>query len=436
MAQPSEPPPTANPGFCPKPGEEPTPVTRPAPGQLLLDRMAHVDEMLKAHANSEQASAAFLSAYERLVADGDVSPTLEALSAAPDRMLDDGTDSVVDVLLRAGLQRLRDDPERTDDLARRAEVLAPREVSALIERGLAARARHRPDEVLAQFRDALALLPNDPSLAWEVANDLRDTQHLDALESVLRTYVHAKPNDVSAAQWLARVGVQREIQGHYPVREAGGISVSYSPEIFSDDDAEALRREVEKDLDDAARLTGTERRRELSVVVYPGRAELLAVSCVNAWTAALYDGVLRVVAHPELPGKVSHREVRHESMHAQLAPLVHNAPFWFHEGLACYFEGDPRPDLRHAQLMMVRNHTFIPFESLSGSFAPFTGGGDATLAYAQSLGMVQWLASLGGNEAVPEAVRALQQEHQVDLLAHASGRDHIAERDLLDFLAR
>jgi hypothetical protein len=200
--------------------------------------------------------------------------------------------------------------------------------------------------------------------------------------------------------------VQVDIQKDYAVRERDGVTLLFDRHALDEGSAEALLREVDLALDDAAHFTGTPRRARLLVVVYPGHEELLAVACVNAWAGALFDGVLRIVA---VAGRdpVPHVEVRHEALHAQLSPAIPSRPFWFHEGVASLFAGQQRDAaFQKGQAQMLQNRTCIPFSSLEGPFWDFQDTQDARLAYAQSLAMVQLVLDVAG----PSGVVRLTQE--------------------------
>ncbi len=228
--------------------------------------------------------------------------------------------------------------------------------------------------------------------------------------------------------------VQRDIQRDYLRQERGGLTLLWPREVLTARQADDLLASVDRNLDDAAALTGTRRRERLTVVVYPSRSELLAVSCVRAWTAALYDGTLRVVAQPTEAG-VDLKVVRHETLHAQLSPLAPQAPRWFHEGLAQSFAQEKEP--RAAWAAMVRNRTWVPFRSLDASFQEFSSNDDAGLAYAQSYAMVELMRELGTDGAVSTALAAFRSGADTPAaLARACGRSEVTGGDLLEFLRR
>ncbi len=294
----------------------------------------------------------------------------------------------------------------------------------------AAQALEQPDERLAALRRARQRLPADPAIGLAIAEATRDTADLDEAIDGLTNYLAVQPV-AGASRLRARLEVQRDIQRGYRREERDGITLLWPAGVIAEREADELSTLVDRGLDDAAAFTCTRRRQRLTVVVYPSRSELLAVSCVRAWTAALFDGVLRVVASPGQG--VDKKVVLHETLHAQLSPLAPLAPKWFHEGVAQSFAQQQAP--RGTWRLMVRNHSWIPFTSLDGSFQAFASPFDAELAYSQSYAMVELMRELGGDRSVAIAVTALQAGADTRAaLAQACGRPEVTGADLLQFL--
>lgn len=277
----------------------------------------------------------------------------------------------------------------------------PRALAALREAAALELAGDR-SAALAVVRAARATCPDEPALALRLGLLLADTPALDEAREALAVWLAQHPRDRRVWQRHARLGTQREIQAGHAWLEVRGVTVSYPPGALSRGRATDLAFDLRRALDEAAALTGTPARRELNVVVYADRSDLLAVSCVPAWTGGLYDGTLRLLAGH---GAVSSEAARHESLHAQLAFQAGLRPRWFDEGLAQAFSDPGRRGLPPAWAPLARSGTFAPFSSLEGSFFAFEEGEDAALVYAQSEAMVRWLIATLGPGAMAEAVR-------------------------------
>lgn len=281
------------------------------------------------------------------------------------------------------------------------------------------------------LRRVQTLLPHDPAVGLAIA---LATRHLPDLDEAIAGLTDSLAVDrvPGFARLKARLEVQRDIQRTYRRFTHRGLTLLWAPGVITDVQALQLLEAVDAALEEAAQLTGTTRRETLTVVVYPSRSELLAVSCVPTWAGGLFDGVLRLVTAPQFDLGVSPQTLRHETLHAQLTPIAPSAPLWFHEGLAQSF-AQQEPVSQWA--LMVRNHAWIPFESLDGTFAIFSAS-DASLAYAQSLAMIDCLTETCGSNALKSALAAFQNgANTAQALATACGRTEVTGARLLAYLA-
>jgi hypothetical protein len=295
---------------------------------------------------------------------------------------------------------------------------------------LVAEALDLPDDRVQALRRARQLLPSDGAIGVALAQATRNTADLDEAIDGLSSYLAAEPSE-GASRLRARLAVQRDIQHAYRRVVREGITVLWPGEIIADREADELASLVSKGLDEAAAFTATRRRHRLTVIVYPSRSELLAVSCVRAWSAGLFDGSLRVVFEPGQG--IDQTLVRHETLHAQLS--MQPAPKWFHEGVAMAFAQQTFP--RATWYLMVNNNSWIPFRSLEESFQVFSASADAELAYAQSYAMVEVMRELGGDRSIPVALQALQSGADTPTaIARACGRPEFTGADLIQFLDR
>jgi hypothetical protein len=288
------------------------------------------------------------------------------------------------------------------------------------------------EERVKELRELRKLLPDDPAVAMALADATRDAPDLD--EAIDGLSVYLKHEAIPGLSRLrARLEVQRDIQRDYLRSSRGGITLLWPKDSLSQAQADELLTAIDRGLDDAAQFTSTRRRKALTAVVYASRSELLAVSCVRNWTAALFDGVLRTVAVPNDAG-VDLKVLRHETLHAQLSPLAPLAPKWFHEGVAQAFAQERLP--RRAWKQMVSNHVWIPFSSLDGSFQVFANGADADLAYAQSYAMAELMREKNGDRAINTALMAFRSGADTPLaFARACGQSEVTGDELLRSIA-
>lgn len=338
-------------------------------------------------------------------------------------------------LLLSTLGKARGRPAKLLEAARALSARLPASPYPLLAAALAAEGLGAVEQRTDALRAARKLLPEAPALGWALAQATRESPDLDEAIEGLATYLSAEPSP-PVARLRARLSIQRDLQRDDLRRTVQGVTLLWPPDTLSQSQADAVLAAVDGALDEAAQLTGTRRRRQLTVVLYPGRSELLAVSCVQSWAGGLFDGTLRLIAAPEQPLGVDARALRHETLHAQLSPLAPHAPKWFHEGLAQSFAG-AAARARPQWALMVRSQSWIPFSSLDGSFQVFEASADANLAYAQSLGLVEYLRETGGDGAIAEAIRAFGDgADTATALARGCRRPEVTGSDLLAFLSR
>lgn len=282
----------------------------------------------------------------------------------------------------------------------------------------------------AALARAWALAPEEPILAFGYG--LKAVHSPDYLSSIdaLGRYLAKVPNDAHINRLRSLLMTQAEIQRDFELlRSRRGLSLAYPKDTLSVRDAGAALGEIDLALDEAARLTGTPRRKELYAVLYRDRSELLAVTCAPAWSGAVYDGTLRI---PLDAGRVGEAHLRHETLHAQLIPSIGTNPRWFHEGLAQYFEDRGQFRWRPGFGLMVKNQTYVPFSSLDGSFYVFEQDEDAMLAYDQSAAMLHLLVTREGEAGIARAVRLLKSGSAPEQLGEALG---LSDAELLTMLA-
>ncbi|MBL8955308.1 MAG: hypothetical protein JNK82_31330, partial [Myxococcaceae bacterium] len=305
------------------------------------------------------------------------------------------------------------------------------EAAALVREALDTE-KSDPERHLEAVRRARVLLPRDPALGWAIAAATRQLPDLDEAIEGLGDYLAADPSP-DLARLKALLEVQRDIHTGYQRLERGGTTLMWPRDALTLVQVDELLYTVNRALDEAAQLTGTERRRKLTVVAYPGHSELLAVTCTRAWTAAVYDGTLRVVLSQK-GGGADLKIVRHETLHAQVSRFANKAPRWFHEGLAQSFA--QQTDRKRGWPLMVKNKVWIPFTSLDGSFQAFEQSEDASLAYVQSYAMAELMRDCGGDAAISRAIDGFQAGETTDaVLQGACGRPVTGEQ-LLEFMAR
>lgn len=159
-------------------------------------------------------------------------------------------------------------------------------------------------------------------------------------------------------------------------------------------------------LEEAAQLTGTDRRTQLTVIVDSTRDDFLARNRVPSWVAGLYDGgAVRVYAKLNEDLGVVLSTLRHEVMHAQLHATVGCMPFWLNEGLAMYFAGTP--PIRE-WFGMLRSPATFELASLQEPSIHDLKDEAANRVYALSLAMIVHIIEQAGEPGMRGALQSVR----------------------------
>jgi hypothetical protein len=191
---------------------------------------------------------------------------------------------------------------------------------------------------------------------------------------------------------------------------AQGITVAWPPSLPAAGPSDppvrplSLAHLVTGLLEEAAQTTGTPRRAELTVVVYPSADDFRASTKAPSWAAGLYDGAVRLPADPRFELGVSLSTLRHEVMHAQLHAAVGCMPVWFNEGAAMYFAG-AAPAREWIELL--RAPAPLELALLEAPVLDERAAPRADRVYAQSLAMILFDVERAGGAGLAPAVLAL-----------------------------
>jgi hypothetical protein len=188
---------------------------------------------------------------------------------------------------------------------------------------------------------------------------------------------------------------------------AQGVTVAWSPGAPALGPSDAALRPLSLAhlvaglLEEAAQLTGTERRAELTVVIYSTVDAFRTGAKAPTWAAGLYDGAVRVPPEPRAELGVALSTLRHEVMHAQLHAAVGCMPVWLNEGAAMYFAGPPPA---RAWLELLRARPPLELALLEAPGLDEHAAPRVDRVYAQSLAMVLFDLDRAGGALVPTLV--------------------------------
>lgn len=205
-------------------------------------------------------------------------------------------------------------------------------------------------------------------------------------------------------------GLLRKLRREYGVEESfsEGMTSHFSISFKNSSDQRASSKAVGEALERAYASVieelGTPDGGRIPAVLYPSGKDYQSAMATPTWTAALYDGKIRIPLEL-VEGNASTFEstLRHELTHHVVHQRSgHRAPMWLHEGLAQLMEGQEKPRYRSlirqiaADLERVRSkggkpRSSIPLRQLEGQWVGRLQGDAVGIAYAEAYYLIRYL---------------------------------------------
>lgn len=131
---------------------------------------------------------------------------------------------------------------------------------------------------------------------------------------------------------------------------------------------------------------------EFTVILYSSE-DFANILETPSWAAAIYDGKIRIpIQFTSFNIEELESIIRHELTHALLHRICgNNVPAWLHEGIAQFKDGVDDTVARDALREAVVNNHLMPINDLIISFGRFKDNNRVKIAYAESLGFVEYL---------------------------------------------
>jgi hypothetical protein len=288
------------------------------------------------------------------------------------------------------------------DAFTRASKLVPGDPSVCVGAGIAATKLGRNDEAETWFARALTLAPGFTA-ASEWLGELQ--YHEGRLKEAIATFESAlklAPKAGALERRLADWRKETQLQDRFYESRGAHFVV-----LFEGPADESLARRVVELLEQAYwRIGGVLTAyppKPIQVVLYTSE-QFRDITRMPAWTAAAYDGRIRVPIKGALADlEQLDRVLAHEFVHAVVAMLGgRNVPVWMNEGLAVTLEPGAKDDVDE---VLARARTRPGLQGLHGSFSRLSAE-EASVAYAVSAHAVKRMIDLRG----PYAAVALLQD--------------------------
>jgi hypothetical protein len=243
--------------------------------------------------------------------------------------------------------------------------------------------------------------------------------------------------DATVQQFLAKAQREQTAESDFAQRESSHFVLKYEGKQTSEGFRGQILSALESDYDDLSRDLGSPPRDNILVTIYTEQA-FFDVTQAPSWSGAINDGKLRIPVSglssltPELA-----RVLKHELAHSFINQLSGGrCPSWLHEGIAQLLEPKSLGGTGHQLAQLFKAQHNIPMNMLEGSFQQFSGG-QAYLAYAESLAAVSYINESSGMSDIQRILQALSQGSSTEAAMRSTIHSDYGqlEADLTKYLA-
>jgi tetratricopeptide (TPR) repeat protein len=285
--------------------------------------------------------------------------------------------------------------------AQRAVSAAPRSPDAYTVLGYAQQASDHTKEAVASWKHSLELRP-----------------------------------DPAVQQYLDKAQREQNVETDFAQRESSHFVLHYEGKQTSEAFRGQILAALESDYDDLVRDLGTPPRDNILVTLYTEQA-FFDVTRAPSWSGAVNDGKLRIPISGlnSLTSELA-RVLKHELAHSFINQLsAGRCPIWLHEGIAQLLEPKSLGSEGRQLVQLFKTQRNIPLNALEGSFMRFSGG-QAYLAYAESLAAVSYINDSYGMGDIQRILQLLNQGSSTEAALRATVHSDYGqlESDLAKYL--
>jgi tetratricopeptide (TPR) repeat protein len=276
-----------------------------------------------------------------------------------------------------------------------------------------------PSQALSYAQRAVSASPNSPDAYTVLGYAQQASDHTRDAVASWKHSLELRP-DPAVQQYLAKAQREQNVETDFTQRESGHFVLHYEGKQTSESFREQILAALESDYDDLARDLGTPPRDNILVTLYTEQA-FFDVTRAPSWSGALNDGKLRIPINglnsmtPELA-----RVLKHELAHTFINQLsAGRCPPWLHEGIAQLLEPKSLGSDGRQLAQLFKSQNNIPLNVLEGSFLRFSGG-QAYLAYAESLAAVTYINDTYGMGDIQRILQLLSQGNSTEAALRAT----------------
>ena len=274
-------------------------------------------------------------------------------------------------------------------------------------------------QALAYAQRAVQAAPGSPD-AYTVLGYAQ--QACDRTKDAVASWQHslALRPDPTVQQYLAKAQREENAESDFVQRESSHFVLHYEGKQTSEAFRVQILAALESDYDDLARDLGTPPRDNILVTLYTEQA-FFDVTRAPSWTGALNDGKLRIPINglSSMTSELA-RVLKHELAHSFINQLsAGRCPPWLHEGIAQLLEPKSLGGDGHQLALLFKSQRNIPLNMLEGSFMSLSGG-QAYLAYAESLAAVSYMNDTYGMSDIQRILQRLSEGSSTEAALRAT----------------
>jgi len=265
-----------------------------------------------------------------------------------------------------------------------------------------------PSQALAYAQRAVHSAPQSPDALTILGYaQFASDRTVEAVSSWKKS-LELRP-DPAVQQFLAKAQREQNAESDFAQHESSHFVLHYEGKQTSEGLRSQIVAVLESDYDDLERDLGNPPRDSILVTLYTEQA-FFDVTHAPSWSGAINDGKLRIPISglgsmtPELA-----RVLKHELAHSFITQLSGGrCPPWLHEGIAQLLEPKSLGGDGRQLSLLFKAQRNIPLNALEGSFQNFSGG-QAYLAYAESLAAVSYINDSYGMSDIQRILQRLSE---------------------------
>ena len=261
-------------------------------------------------------------------------------------------------------------------------------------------------QALSYAQHAVSAAPRSPD-AYTVLGYAQ--QACDRTKDAVASWKHSlelRP-DPAVQRYLDKAQREQNVETDFAQRESSHFVLHYEGKQTSEAFRGQIVAALESDYDDLARDLGTPPHDNILVTLYTEQA-FFDVTRAPSWSGALNDGKLRIPISglSSMTSELA-RVLKHELAHSFINQLsAGRCPPWLHEGIAQLLEPKSVGSEGRQLTRLFKTQRNIPLNVLEGSFLRFSGG-EAYLAYAESLAAVSYINDTYGMSDIQRILQRL-----------------------------